>query len=461
MRPDKISFPGFFASYAKRFGLNRTLKSLGRQIKVGNLIDDYFVIKGICDGRLAFKGPLSVQIDLTDSCNNDCICCWCNSPLLKKTEKVKNPSYLDRSLVLSTIDELRDMGVRDIAISGGGEPFCYPYLKDVIRHIKNRKIRCQLYTNFTLATKQSIKELVDLKLDCLIVSLWAGTSKTYSLLHPNKEEGCFDAVKSKLIYLADIKKRRKIPIVRIHNVINALNYNEFSQMEDFAIDTKSDEISFCVMDSVSSMTDSMLLNNEQRQEVIDNYGKLTGKVPVYGSEEFIRRISYKGAVSGNYDEGVIDQTPCYSGWLFARIKADGSVNPCLKSHRLPVGNINNQSFKEIWNSPLQQEFRNNAKTLPKSDLYFSSMGNGSPGFPGCSRICDDLTRNIMMYRKTVLFPTTRLVAMVVRLENKFENFNKKVIRLSKISYLAAVVLTYTLLLKLMRSIKKISVFPGE
>ena len=311
MRADNKTSLGFFTGYIKRFGLKRTFKSLWKQVRAGNLIDDHFIIKGICDGRYAFKGPLTVQIDLTDSCNNDCICCWCNSPLVRKTDRVSNPSSLDRSVVLRTIDELKDMGVREIIVSGGGEPFIYPHLMDIIRYIKKHKIYCQLYTNFTLATQHSIKELVDLRLDRLIVSLWAGTAKTYRLLHPNKEERYFDEIRSKLIYLSGIKKRKKIPLVRIHNVINALNYNELSQMTDFACRVKADEVSFSVMDSVAHTTDTLLLNDEQIQVVLNNYWKLNKKVPVYGIEEFIRRISYKGAVSGNYDEEVIDETPCY------------------------------------------------------------------------------------------------------------------------------------------------------
>ncbi|TAM38053.1 radical SAM protein, partial [bacterium] len=317
MLPDNRSFLLFFADYAKRSGFKRTLKSLARQIKPENLLDDYLAIKGICDGRKAFKGPLAVQIDLTDNCNNDCLCCWCNSPLVRKADPVKIPGYLDPALVLRTIDELKEMGVREITLSGGGEPFTYPHLFDIVKHIKDRRIRCQLYTNFTLVTEGSIDDLVDLKLDLLVVSLWAGNPKTYHLLHPNKKEGCFDEIRNRLIYLSGAKKKKGMPLVRIHNVINALNYNELSQMADFARQVKSDEVSFCVMDSVAVMTDTLLLNDEQRRTVLDNLGRLDKKAPVlYGEEEFIRRVSCEGAVSGNYDEGIAEETPCYSGWLF-------------------------------------------------------------------------------------------------------------------------------------------------
>ncbi|TAM43131.1 hypothetical protein EPN54_00635, partial [bacterium] len=182
---------------------------------------------------------------------------------------------------------------------------------------------------------------------------------------------------------------------------------------------------------------------------------------LYGEEEFIRRVSCEGAVSGNYDEGIAEETPCYSGWLFARIKADGNVTPCLKSHRLSTGNINDSSFGEIWNSLPQQYFREKTRTLRKTEPYFFMIGNGSPGSPGCSRICDDLTRNIAMHRKIALFPLGRLMIKIACLENGLKKLNKRVARSAKIIYLITVVLTYSLLLKFIRSIKKMYIFPGE
>jgi MoaA/NifB/PqqE/SkfB family radical SAM enzyme len=47
-------------------------------------ISEIKMVAGILDGSEAFTGPLSVQIDLTNKCNNSCIGCWCNSPLLKE-----------------------------------------------------------------------------------------------------------------------------------------------------------------------------------------------------------------------------------------------------------------------------------------------------------------------------------------------------------------------------------------
>ncbi len=76
------------------------------------------MVAGILDGSDAFTGPLSVQIDLTNKCNNNCIGCWCNSPLLgnKAMDPETKRKKLPFELVKKLIDELDKMCVREIFI---------------------------------------------------------------------------------------------------------------------------------------------------------------------------------------------------------------------------------------------------------------------------------------------------------------------------------------------------------
>ena len=60
-------------------------------------------IIGVFDGVHAYKGPRCAQIDLTNRCNNNCIGCWCNSPLLEERllpERITSQT-LPKNLVLS------------------------------------------------------------------------------------------------------------------------------------------------------------------------------------------------------------------------------------------------------------------------------------------------------------------------------------------------------------------------
>ncbi|MBU1912676.1 MAG: radical SAM protein, partial [Candidatus Omnitrophica bacterium] len=175
-------------------------KLIIEKLRFRRLFADYLDAMGVLNGLYAYKGPSFAQIDLTNNCNNDCIGCWCNSPLLE--EKKINPELKKQTLpykrVIRLIDEFYKMGVSHIYYAGGGEPFMHPQIMDILRYTKKRGFTCYVNTNFTLVDKKVAKELADLKIDHLTVSVWAGTPQVYSATHPNKSEEAFYRIKEML-----------------------------------------------------------------------------------------------------------------------------------------------------------------------------------------------------------------------------------------------------------------------
>ncbi|MDP2924042.1 MAG: radical SAM protein [Candidatus Omnitrophota bacterium] len=402
--------------YLNKYGLFYTIKKIYDQLSPKAMIKSYLFIKGIRSRDYAYRGPEWVQIDLTNNCNNNCIGCWCNSPLLR--EKKMNPQTKSKSLpyelVKEFIDEIYQLRTRKIIFSGGGEPFMHHQIMDILRYAKTKRIVCQVHTNFTLIDERLIKELIEIKLDYLTVSLWAATAKTYKLIHSNKDEDTFYRIKDMLTLLSSFKKRKNIPFVRLHNVITNLNYQELPQMVSFAREVKADYVSFAPVDAISDYTDSLLLSDEQRNELLNLADSLKNNdgFLLFDFDEFIRKISSESASRGDYDKDIIDAIPCYAGWLFARLNADGSINSCLKSHRIPVGNIYEQRFSQIWNSEKQREFRRKTRKFKKDDPYFSLIGNEPSASVGCWRGCDDFGMNIRMHRKlTLLSPLLKLMGV--------------------------------------------------
>jgi len=380
-----------------------------------NIFSRYLDILGVLDGSFAYKGPGSAQIDLTNNCNNNCIGCWCNSPLLGEKEispEVKNQT-LPYKRVIALIDELYRMGTRHIYYAGGGEPFMHPQIMEIIRHTKRRGLECYVNTNFTLIDKKRAKKLAAEGVDSLTVSVWAGTPGMYALTHPSKNEGTFLRIKETLRYLNEIKKTR--PFIKIYNVIFNKNYHELKAMVDFAIETHSEAVEFTVIDTIPGKTDSLLLNDSEKQALFEscsgikkqyeNNG-LVDKIKLFSFEQFMRRISNKGLKSAEYDSDIIGKIPCYAGWAFVRILADGNVNSCLKSHRFPIGNIFKEDFGVIWNNNLQRLFREKTFKMNKEDPFFSLIGNDPDSRMGCFKSCDNMGHNMDLHGKFVsLSPT--------------------------------------------------------
>ncbi len=373
-------------------------------------ISEIKMVAGILNGLDVFTGPLSVQIDLTNQCNNNCIGCWCNSPLLgdKAMDPETKKKELPFELVKKLIDELDEMCVREIYLTGGGEPFMHPRVMEIIEYIKSKGIGCDMSTNFTLISKERTEKLVDLGVDHMNVSMWAGTPGGYIKTHPNKTDKDFYKMRDTLIYIANLKnkKGKKKPIINIYNVISNLNYEEIKEMIDFAFLVKADSVEFTMMDPVEGKTKILLLNEEQRCKLIKEINKVRNYVnkknaelgielKVNSLEQFLRRVSNEESKKGKYDSNIVDTIPCYAGWTFARIMANGDILSCLKSHLMPVGNIHKQSFKKAWHSKKQELFREKSR-CKKSDPYFSKIN--------CYKSCDNLGTNLSIHRKIQSLP---------------------------------------------------------
>ncbi len=368
-----------------------------------DFVKDNLDLVGIFDGEHSYCGPRLIQLDVTNNCNNDCIACWCNSPLL--AEERMDAETKRQTLAFDKIEQLLDdvyaMGTREVYMAGGGEPFMHPRIDDIVTAIKQRDMCLFVNTNFTLVNEERADLLVDLPVDHMTISTWAGTPHVYARTHPNKTEEAFEQMRVILKRMAERKGGRgHAPFIKLYNVISHLNYDDVEAMIDFATEVNAESVEFTVVDTMPGYTDYLLLNEEQRQDLYRRCMKISERVEreeipleLFRWDQFMRRISTPDSNVGDYDKNIIDSLPCTVGWTFARILPDGNVNPCLKGHRYPIGNIYDNTFREIWSSPLQYDFRRQANQLKKVGPVFKLMGNDPDAEVGCYRGCDDLGRN--------------------------------------------------------------------
>lgn len=377
------------------------------------------VKQGVANGRKAFIGPETVQFDVTNRCNNACLCCWHNSPLLGEPSaerRQQKQAELPFSLVAKTIRALKEYGTKKIFFAGGGEPFMHPRFMDILACAKECDMRVNINTNFSLVDTAMAKELVRLKIEHIHVSMLAGSAETYNVIHPTATDYTFVRLREVLKYLAREKRRVKsyiIPHINLYYVIFNKNYHDIPHMGQLGIDVCANSIEFTPIDVIPGKTDVLLLNDEQREHVIrevrlqsERYKKKDRMydenfpVPFIAQKDsFIERLSHYEASDGRYEKELVMQQPCYVGWAFARILANGNVTPCLKAHNICAGNIYEQSFEEIWNSPAQQEFRVKTAVLDSGDPYLQKIGNDASSLCGCLDSCDNVQINRDMHRK--------------------------------------------------------------
>src|SRR5678815_2615455 len=119
--------------------------------------------------------PVSVEIDLANSCGHKCA--WCSFNGFRQENWVTFPD----ARIFSLIDELAECGVKSITFTGGGEPLNHRLAAEIFIHAHARGLQFGLVTNgrrLEGPVLEALKPAVFVR-----VSLDAGTVQTHQLLH--------------------------------------------------------------------------------------------------------------------------------------------------------------------------------------------------------------------------------------------------------------------------------------
>jgi len=352
-------------------------------------------LAGWSHGTRALTGPTTVQVDLTDACNQSCEVCWLHAPALQEAnrERRERRASIPWPAYLSLLDELKDLGTREIYFAGGGEPLAYPRPWDALRECVQRGLTASLHTNFSLVDDP--QRLIDLGVHHVTVSLWAGTREAYAATHPGTDPSTFDDITRKL---ADLNARKQDrPITKLYHVLTGSNAHDVSAMLTLAADIGCDAVEFAVADVVPGATDPHGLtpaHAEAALAAIEPWlGRAEWRTPrLLGADALVQRLTNLAA-GRDADAAEVHARPCFAGWTYARVMADGRVIPCLKAHRIPSGNIHDESFTAIWRGARQSTFRAATRHARKAGPLFAQIGNDPAHACGCELGCDNLEDN--------------------------------------------------------------------
>lgn len=322
--------------------------------------------------RRVFTGPLEVAIDITNRCSTGCITCWFYSPLIK--EKVSEEwlkKQMSLELFMRIVDELKGLEVKRLMIGADGDPFMHPQIIEILEYATKAKFKvatstCGLYFN-----EENLRRLFDSGLDELNISILAATPQTYCSMHPRQKAESFEKIKQSILKLSEWKKqeKKKLPFIRLINVICNLNYFEADKMISLAKETGVDLVDFKRLATIPS-TESLLLNINQVKELDENLGRALEHARLSGIANNIKEFRSRavdGLTSGDYTLKLYSQIPCYIGWIYARVLSDGSVVPCCGCWNYRIGDLNQHSFKEIWHSKEYYTFRKKSIKIKKDD----------------------------------------------------------------------------------------------
>ncbi len=136
--------------------------------------------------------PTHVQLIISDLCNQNCHFCAYRRDGGFSTEQfgemvdgklVKNPNRrIPYDKACEILSDCRDMGVKAIQFTGGGEPTVHPQHIDIFKHAQSLELKTGLVTNGLVVRDPQI--IADM--DWVRFSLDAGTEESYYMIRESK-----------------------------------------------------------------------------------------------------------------------------------------------------------------------------------------------------------------------------------------------------------------------------------
>ncbi|MCI5968194.1 radical SAM/SPASM domain-containing protein [Helicobacter sp.] len=91
--------------------------------------------------------PIHIRIKPTNVCNHDCWYCAYKVSHLQLGKDMVERDYIPKEKMLEILEDCKEMGVKAITFSGGGEPLVYKYMLDALRFLVQTDIAFATLTN--------------------------------------------------------------------------------------------------------------------------------------------------------------------------------------------------------------------------------------------------------------------------------------------------------------------------
>lgn len=297
--------------------------------------------------------PIHVRIKPTNVCNHKCRYCAYTADSNQLGQDMVIRDFIPKDKIMEIIDDLAAMGVKAVTFSGGGEPFCYPFLTDVIKKLSQTKIKFACLTNGS-RLKGELAELFAHHGTWLRVSVDGWDDKSYSV-YRGVPEGEFTQV---MRNMTEFKKLGGKCVLGVNLVVDKDNaghvYELIRQFHDINVD--SVKISPCII------SNSGLENNKYHQPFFEKVkDQIRRAIKEFSSDTFEIFDSYHEQLETFKKK----YTWCPYLQILPVIAADQNVYSCHdKAYNLKcglLGSIKNIRFKDFWLSDKDKYFKINPK----------------------------------------------------------------------------------------------------
>jgi radical SAM protein with 4Fe4S-binding SPASM domain len=273
--------------------------------------------------------PVSISFEPTTSCNLRCP--ECPSGLRAFTRPT---GMLQKNFFKETIDQLSKELVY-LVFYFQGEPYLNPEFLSMVQYAASKNIYTATSTNAHYLNDASAKKTVESGLDRLIISIDGTTQETYQQYRVG---GKLSKVLEGVALVVKWKKqlKSKTPFIIFQFLVVRHNEHQIEDVKRLAKETGVDQVRL------------------KTAQVYDYENDPNNLIPANA-----RYSRYKKDKDGRMQFRGSRQNHCWRLHHDPVITWDGTVVPCCfdKDAQHKLGNLHQQSFKEIWSNKNYQEFR--------------------------------------------------------------------------------------------------------
>ncbi len=264
------------------------------------------------------KYPLDVIAEASNICNLRCSMCFQSDGTLPVEKAAKVP-LMPMDTFRKIADECAQYKIPALKLSWRGEPLLNENFIEMLRYAKSKGIlEVSSLTNATLMNEKICRDIVNARLDQLIISIDGFTKQTYEKIRVGAD---YDVVLSNLKFLIDVRGKSRKPFIR-------LQY------------TESD------------------INRHETEEFYEYWKKKIDEVTISYCQEF-------GSVEKNGHGNIpVHEYCCKQPFARLVVMTDGTVCVCATdvAGDNAIGNVHDKTLKDLWDCSQIQELRRQHKT---------------------------------------------------------------------------------------------------
>lgn len=264
-----------------------------------------------------FKFPLCVEIESSYSCNLKCPVC-----VRQALGTFDEKGFFDRKLYSKLLKEAAKHKMPAIMLDHEAEPLTNPDVPDMTKEARDSGIiDIWMHTNANLLTEEVSEKLIKNGLTKINFSIDAANEDTYNKVRPG---GDYNKVISNIITFLKLKDKLRKKYIRTR-------------------------VSFVLQDA-----------NRQEKEAFYTFWK--DKVNLISIQELVDFTKFNNQAEGRLGK-LAEDFSCFKTWQLLIIRHNGDIIPCGMPFRYYdpkeylLGNLNEHSIKECWNSPKLNRIR--------------------------------------------------------------------------------------------------------